>query len=290
MKKIMIMLTLLIVLGGCTQTKAPIRPSFTMETYPKTDCSTVTIPLSEMLMATVVDKSIAEIRPYVLSSKTHQAYVNVIDRMVDLIFVTSPSKDEQDYAALHKTELEIIPIVSEAFVFLVNKDNPVDSLTLEQIQKIYSGEITNWKDLGGNDVAIRAMQRPENSGSQTGFLSLVMKDLTVMTPPVDWISIEMGELIDSVSHYDNQPDAIGYSYYYYVMDMVANPDVKLLKIDGVYPEPTTISNGSYSIKTNYFAVFRKTEEAKSDVRNLVDYLLSDDGQAMIEHAGYVKLK
>ncbi|MEI7668154.1 MAG: hypothetical protein WCI62_04115, partial [Erysipelotrichaceae bacterium] len=141
-----------------------------------------------------------------------------------------------------------------------------------------------------DDVAIRAMQRPINSGSQTGFLGLIMKDLTVMNPPVDWVSAEMGQLIEMVAHYDNKPDAIGYSFYYYVTDMVANPDVKLLMIDGVYPNPNSISNGSYPIQTNYYAVFRKSELETSNVRILVNYILTDEGQELIELAGYVKLK
>lgn len=289
MRKI-IMGLLILMLGGCTVTKQPIRPVFTMETYPKIDCSTVAIPLSEVLMATLTKQTIEQVRPYVLCNKTHPAYVNLIDGKKDLIFVTSPSAAETELAKNRQIELEIIPIVSEGFIFLVNKDNPVDSLTLEQIRKIYSGEITNWKEVGGHDVVIRAMQRPENSGSQTGFLDLVMKELTPMTPPVEWISTAMDELVDSVSHYDNQPDAIGYSYYYYVTDMVINPNVKLLKINGVYPNPSTIANDSYPIQTAYYAVFRKKELATSDVRKIVKYLLTDEGQDLLAHAGYVPLK
>ncbi len=281
---------LIIVLGGCTLTKTPIRPVFTMETYPRIDCSTVSIPLAEVLMATLIKQTIEEVRPYVLCNKTHPAYVNLIDGKKDLIFVTSPSAEETELAKTRKVELEIIPIVSEGFIFLVNKDNPVDSLTLDQIRKIYSGEITNWKEVGGQDVEIRAMQRPENSGSQTGFLDLVMKELTPMNPPVEWISTAMDELVDSVSHYDNQPDAIGYSYYYYVTDMKTNPDVKLLKINGIYPNPTTIANDSYPIQTAYYAVFRKRELAGSDVRKVVNYLLTDEGQDLLAHAGYIPLK
>lgn len=289
MKKIIILI-LVLLLGSCTIIEKPVRPSFTMETYPKTDCSTVTIPLSEMLMATVTDQTIEAVRPYVLSSKTHQAYLNLIERTVDLIFVTSPSAEESQLARDLRVPMEVVPIVSEAFVFLVNKDNPVDSLTLEQVQKIYTGEITNWSQVGGNDVPIRALQRPVNSGSQTGFLDLVMKTLTPMEPPLDWIPAAMDDLVSTVAQYDNQPDAIGYSYYYYVTDMVANPEVKLLKINEVYPQPSTITNDTYPIKTYYYAVFRKKEAEESDVRKLVNYLLTEEGQAMLELAGYVKLK
>ena len=289
MKKIIAIL-LVALLGGCTVTKPSARPSFTLETYPRIYGSTVAIPLEEMLMATLTKQTIESVRPYVPASKTHEAYMFLINRAADLIFVTSPSQDELTAAQTAKVELEITPITSEAFVFLVNKDNPVDSLTLEQIQKIYTGEITNWKDVGGEDVAIRAMQRPVNSGSQTGFLNLVMKDLTVMAAPPEWVSVEMGELVDMVAAYDNKPDAIGYSYYYYVTDMKDNPDIKLLKVNGIAPNPTTIANSSYPIRTNYYAVLRKEEPALSDARAILHYLLTDEGQDLIEAAGYVKLK
>ena len=289
MRKIIILMMVLL-LGGCTVTRPSPRPSFTLETYPKIYGSTVAIPLEEMLMATLTDQPIETIRPYIPASKTHEAYLNLINRTADLIIVTSPSQAELDAAYTAKIKLEITPITSEAFVFLVNKDNPVDSLTIEQIQKIYTGEITNWKDVGGDDVAIRAMQRPVNSGSQTGFLNLVMKGLKVMTAPPEWVSVEMGELVDMVAYYDNQPDAIGYSYYYYVTDMKDNPNIKLLKVDGTAPNPTTISNSTYPIHTNYYAVLRQEEPALSDSRAILHYLLSDEGQELIEAAGYVKLK
>lgn len=290
-KKIM-WLCLVLSLSACTTTiiKQPERPVFTMETYPDICGSTVSLPLEEMLMATLTDQTIEAVRPFVPVTKTDEAYTRMFDRQCKLIFVTSPSEAEKNKASVFKFTMEIVPIVSEAFVFLVNKDNPVDSLTLDQVRRIYSGEITNWKEVGGNDVPIRAMQRPVNSGSQTGFLDLVMKDLTPMEPPVEWVPAEMGDLIDFVAHYDNQPDAIGYSYYFYVTDMKANPNIKLLKINGIAPTNTTISDSSYPIHTNYYAVFNGEEAEDSDVRKIVDYLLSNEGQELVEAAGYVRVK
>ncbi len=290
MKKIIIV-CLLVFMGGCTTKTEIVKPlSFTLETLPEIDGSTVTIPLSEALVATLTEKSIEEVRPYVLHNKTHPAYLNLFHKDADLIFVTAPSQEESAEAKDLKIELEIIPIVSEAFVFLVNKDNPIDSLTLEQIRKIYKGEITNWKEVGGQDVPIRALQRPVNSGSQTGFLQLVMKDSIPMEAPVTWVEDFMEGLISSVANYDNKPDAIGYSFYYYVNDMEVNPNVKMVKVNGVYPTPENFTNKSYPICTAYYAVFRKSEAADSPVRQIVDYILTKQGQQLMENAGYVKIK
>jgi len=214
----------------------------------------------------------------------------LIDKKCDIIFVTSPSEDELALAKEKGVTLEVIPIVNEAFVFLNHKDNPVKGLTVEEIRKIYSGEITNWSQVGGENVDIVAYQRPVNSGSQTGFLELVMKDLKPMEAPTEKIIAGMGELVDAVATYKNAPDALGYSYYYYVNDMWTNDDVKLLEIDGVFPNNDTIRTGLYPIRTAYYAVIRGDEPEDSNVRKMVDWILSAEGQNTAEEAGYVKIK
>jgi phosphate transport system substrate-binding protein len=105
--------------GACAQT-----PRFTLKSYPLVDGSTVTIPLAEALMAKLTGTSVEEVRPYILHSKTHQAYLNLIDGTKDLILVTHPSVEELAYAQSKGVELEVVPVTSEAFVFLVHRDNP----------------------------------------------------------------------------------------------------------------------------------------------------------------------
>ena len=210
-KYTMLLLCLIIclsVLSGCEK-KAP---QFTMDTYPKVDGSTVTIPLSEAVAATLTRSTLEAVRPYILHNKTHQAYLNLIDKQTDLIFVTGPSEEELALAKEAGVEFEVIPIVSEAFVFLTHIDNPIKGLTTQNIQDIYTGKVTNWSEVGGTDEAIIPYQRPVNSGSQTGFLDLVMKGLTPMQAPEELVTAEMGMLIDAVANYENSAAALGYSY------------------------------------------------------------------------------
>jgi len=291
MKKQAILIFLVLILFGLSACgpKAVEKPTFTLDSFPVIDGSTVTIPMDEALMAALTGKTIEEVRPYVLHNKTHDAYVNLIEGKADLILVTSPSAEESALAASAGVELEIVPIVSEAFIFLANVENPVDSLTQQQIVDIYSGKITNWKTVGGEDAQILAFQRPVNSGSQTGFLDLVMKDTVPMTPPSTWIFAGMGDLVEAVASFDNAADSIGYSYYYFVTDMWGNDKVKLLSVNGIYPDKTTIANGSYPIQTAYYAVFNKNEPVDSDVRKIVTWILSKDGQQLMEDSGYVKV-
>ena len=259
------------------------------EAYPRVDGSTVTIPLSEAVASAVLHLPLEEARQYVLHNKTHQAYLNLVDGTADIIFVTSPSEEELAYAAEKGVELTVTPVVSEGFVFLVNKANPVDSLTLEQIRDIYAGRITNWQEVGGSDEPIIAFQRPENSGSQTGMLDLVIRADEIMPAPTEKVVAEMGALIDAVASYDNAQNAIGYSYYYYATDMWLNDEVKLLAVDGVTPDKTTISDGTYPITTAYYAVTRSDLRSDDSAQVLLDWMLSSEGQQVAEEAGYVKL-
>lgn len=286
MKKTLIisLMALVMLLSGCT----PKPPEFTMETYPRVDGSTVTIPLSEAVAAKLTKQTVDEVRPYILHNKTHQAYVNLIEGSKDLIFVTSPSEEELNLAAEKYVELEVIPIVSEAFVFLTHKDNPVKGLSVDQIRSIYEGKITNWSEVGGPNEAIKAFQRPVNSGSQTGFLELVMKGATPMEPPKEQIIAEMGMLIDVVASYENKMASIGYSYYYFVVDMWGNETVKLLEVDGIYPDAESISSKAYPLTTAYYAVIRKDSPEDSPERRVIEYILSEEGQQLMEESGYVK--
>lgn len=277
---------LVFLMTGC-QKKAP---EFTLETYPKVDGSTVTIPLSEAVAATLTKNTIEAVRPYIMHYKTHQAYLNLIDKKADLIFVTGPSEEELALAKAAGIELEVVPIVSEAFVFLTHVDNPVKGLTTQNIQDIYTGKVTNWLEVGGPDEAIIPYQRPVNSGSQTGFLDLVMDGQQPMKAPEELVTAEMGQLIDAVANYENSAAALGYSYYYFVKDMWGNDAVKLLEVDGIYPDHETISSGDYPFTTAYYAVIRKDTAADSSERKVIEWILSEEGQTLMEESGYVKIK
>ncbi len=289
----MLFFVILPVLSGCNGEESPAEesaPSFTIETYPRIDGSTVTIPLSEAVAAALTGMPPEEVRPYILHNKTHQAYINLIENNTDLIFVTSPSEEELRLAEEAGVTLEVIPVVSEAFVFLVNADNPLTALTHEEIRQIYTGAITSWSELGGSDIPIVAYQRPVNSGSQTGFLDLVMQELQPIEPPTEQVVAEMGMLIDAVAAYDNKPDAIGYSYYYFVMDMWGSEKIKLLEVDGVAPTAESISSGDYPFTTAYYAVILADQPQGSPARQVIEWLLSEPGQELAEATGYVRVR
>ena len=107
---------------------------------------------------------------YVLCSKTHDSYINLIYDEVDLIFCAAPSDEEIEEARTNNRELILTPIGKEAFVFFVNSKNKIDNLSKENIKDIYTVKINNWKVLGGDNMKIKAYQRNKYSGSQSAFI------------------------------------------------------------------------------------------------------------------------
>lgn len=260
---------------------------FTKETLPRVDASLATQPLVDAFVLNFTGKTTKEMD--VTYTNTHPGYVKLINNETDLIVVTEPSKEELELAKEKGIELDVTPVVNEGFVFFVNKENPVNSVSLDNIRKIYTGEITNWKDLGGNDAKMVVYQRPTNSGSQTGLLSLVMNGLTVKVPTLQEKIETMSGIVDVVADYDNGINAIGYSYYYYANTMYKNDKLKYLAINGVEPNYTTIQNGTYPIKTAYYIVTRKGEN-NTETLKLKESMLSKRGQQVASEAGYVPVK
>lgn len=288
MKRVLLLAVLLVfLLAACGREE---KVSFTKNTYPRVDGSTVTIPLSEAMASKLLAMDGKEARKFVKHNTTHNAYVNLIEGKADIIFVTEPSEEELALARERNIELEVTPVVKDAFVFLVNVKNPVETLTIEQIQGIYGGSVKNWKDVGGEDKPIIPYQRPKNSGSQTIMENMVMKGVKLMEAPIEIVPAEMGDLIERVAGYDNSDRAMGYSVYYFAKTMYNRDTMKMLGVNGVKPEKSTIAGGQYPFSIAYYAVVKKGEPADSPSRELLKWLLSEEGQAVAENAGYVPLK
>lgn len=255
---------------------------------PKIDASLATQPLTDAFVKNFTGKTTEELN--IEYSNTHPAYVSLINKEKDLIVVTEPSEEELQLAKNAGIELEVTKVVNEGFAFFVNKDNPVNSLTLEQIRAIYSGKITNWKELGGNDKEIVAYQRPVNSGSQTGLINLVMNGQEIKIPTVkESVELSMRGIIDYVADYKNGIDSIGYGFYYFVDTMYKNDNIKYIKVDGVLPEYKTIQNETYPILSAYYIVTRKNE-TNENITKLKEAMLSSRGQKVATEAGYVPTK
>ena len=253
-------------------------------TMPRVDASLATQPLMDAYVKYFADEDIlTDVKNNY--TNTHPAYEKLVNDEADLIIVTEPSEEELKMAHDAGVELTITKVVNEGFVFFVNAKNPVNGLTIEEIVDIYSGKFNYWNEVGGNNSKIIPYQRPINSGSQTGMLSLVMKDVPMRMPTSEEAIESMGGIIDIVADYDNNIDGIGYSYYYYANVMYHTPEIKFLAIDGVKPTYETIGNETYPLMTAYYIVTRSDADEKTLA--FKDLLLSEEGMKVAEEAGYV---
>jgi phosphate transport system substrate-binding protein len=170
----------------------------------------------------------------------------------------------------------------------VEKDNPVDNLTSEQLRAIYHGDITNWKEVGGKDQAIRAFQRPKNSGSQT-MMEYFMGDVSLREPETYEIADAMTGVIEEVAQYANEAGAIGYSFRYFIEELNQEKDVKILSVDGVYPTMENIESAAYP-QTGYVCLITRKNETNPYVQKMKEFILSEDGQYIIRQTGYAGLE
>lgn len=219
-------------------------------------------------------------------TKTSNAYERLINGETDIIFAAEPSKNHRELIESKGDGFALTPIASEAFVFFTNVKNPVDNLTIKQIQEIYSGNITNWKEVNGQNKRILPYQRPENSGSQTVMQNRVMKEVPMLAPTEETYAGGMGEIISRVANYKNAINSIGYSFMYYSSEMVKNNQIKRISIDGIEPSPENIRNKTYPFTVPVYAVTLKSNDDEN-VDKFIQWILSEEGQILIENTGYV---
>jgi phosphate transport system substrate-binding protein len=225
--------------------------------------------------------------PIIRCTQTPAAFDNLINGRVDIIFCAEPSKSQTAAARQRGLEFNMTPIGKDAFVFFVHKDNPVNNITSSQIRNIYSGNITNWRDLGGRDGEIIPYQRPADSGSQT-ILESIMGDTPLVEPKKENVAGGMGEIIEQTAVYKNYPDALGFSFLFFTTEMARNNKIKLLSIDGVPPARETIRTNGYPFSGTFYAISAGNES--ENTKKFIAWILSAQGQYLVEKTGYVPLK
>ena len=180
-------------------------------------------------------------------------------------------KDEEKASGLRETVLAL-----DGIAVIVNPENSVSDLDLETIAKIYTGEITNWSEVGGNDAAIVLIGREAGSGTRDGFESITgTKDSCKYRQELT----STGDVITTVSQ---NPDAIGYASLASVKD-----SVKALSVNGVAPSEDSVKDGSYLIQRPFVLVTREGSELSAAAQAFFDYATSADAAGIISAAGAV---
>ena len=257
------------------------------DNLPIIDGATAAFPVYSAFVHAVYPETTALYDGVFEYNNTVGGYRELAMKNTDIFLGAAPSKEQREFAAECGTEFKFTQIGTEAFVFFVHKDNPISSLSVQQIKDIYSGKITNWKEVGGADEKIAAFQRDEGSGSQSMMLRF-MGDTPLM--PADTYTVSgMGAVIEHVVDYKSHSGSIGYSFRYYIEGIIKNPDIKMIAIDGVAPSVDSIKSGSYPIVTPVYAVTYEGND-NPNVELLINWMLSDEGQYIIEETGYVGIR
>ena len=316
-------LLLVLLFSACGKVDAPASDmkDVRLEDWPLTDCSTSTKPARDLVAYKLLgvpykweedwlggrvyiinpdlysEKAPFSLNDYQaknLCSGTHGAYTNLIEGKTDVIIASRDiSRNEKASAAELGVELETAPLAIDALVFIVNPKNPVKNLTADQVRKIYTGEITNWKEVGGVDHAITPYIRDADSGSQEKMETLVMDGLTMFdgTEGTYMYEIIGSQMASPYLQIENDEYGIGYTPFFYCTAMVRDlMRVDMLSIDGVMPSKESLRNNKYPFVSSIYAAVRKTEAPESMAFKLFQFLFTKRGADMIDESGYIAIR
>ena len=245
---------------------APAAVTGTVATDGSTSMEKVIGALSESFMANNADTTVTY-NP----TGSGAGITAVQEGTCDIGLSSRALKDEEKAAGLKETILAY-----DGIAIIVHPDNPVSDLTIEQIAQLYTGEITNWKDVGGNDAEVVLIGREAASGTRDGFESITgTKEKCQYRQELT----STGDVITAVSQ---NPDAIGYASLASIKD-----SVKALNVDGVTPSEATVKDGSYKVQRPFVLVTVEGKALTPVAQAFFDYATSSDAAAIIAKAGAV---
>ncbi len=195
------------------------------------------------------------------------------------IDIGAASRDVKSAEMETYPDLKPVAVGKDSVAIVVHPSNPVTGLTMEQASKIFSGEITNWKEVGGVDAEIRVITREEGSGTREVFTEYVMNPFDKEIAAKASVKPSNGEVRATVGGDDK---SIGYISLGYV-----DASVKATKIDGVEATVDNVLSGAYPISRNLYLM---TKGEPSDLeRAFIDFVLSEEGQKVVEDMSYIKV-
>ncbi|MBO4589431.1 MAG: substrate-binding domain-containing protein [Bacteroidaceae bacterium] len=310
-------LLMIVGLSGCVEEEETYAgfENLTFEEWPLTDCSTSTSPLRDIVAFKLlgvpykwgehwITMGTYKIYPDFTAAEgkfssrdfyeknqcsgTHGAYMNLMKGQTDVIIASRDiSRNEKDSANLLGVELETAPLATDALVFIVNPKNPVKNLSTEQLKGIYTGKITNWKEVGGEDHTITPYLRDADSGSQEKMETLVMRGLKMVDGP----ELVGSSMMSPYLQLENDEYGIAYTPYYYRTVMMRDLiKVNVLSIDGVTPDKKSLREGKYPFTSSIYAAVRQSEPHESMAYRLYEFLFTKKGGKMVDESGYIALQ
>lgn len=266
---------------------------------PIIDGSTSTYPFTQAVYGALFSNGFGHPNFPQQHSKSHTSYQRLINGEVDMLFASVyPASDILKIAEEKGVELELIPIAYDAMIFFTNADNPIESLTKEQISNIYVNDAyDNWSEVGGSDALLYPYCRNNDSGSHAQMEKHFLNGNEIHPKVQKETSYTMSNILTDVMKAKTENPlgfGLGYSIYYYYHNMDPFYDtskhLKLLAIDGVMPTDETIADGSYPLSNNTYIVLKKDTPKDAPARKMAEFMLTEAGQVCVENAGYGKLK
>ena len=209
------------------------------------------------------------------------------DGEIDIIFGPPLPERQLDELRARGLTPDVRPVAREALIFFVQKDNPISSLSREQLRRIYTGEITNWKEVGGRDERILPFQHAAEDENQRMLERLVLRGKAA-APPLreDYLPFSSSVLPSTrVARYRNRPGALGFGLRWYLDKWFPDGDVRPLAVDGVPPTDATLREGSYPLCLPLSMISCRPLSAGG--RAFRDWLLGPEGRDLIRRAGYL---
>lgn len=284
MKRLLpIILILALLLTGCGA-YTPVEPTpqptpredyaFSPETFPEIVCAPSLLPLGGAAGAALLGLKREEGLEYASQSVSGAAWESLADGGCSLVLaLPAPERG----AGIRTAE-----VAKDALVFFVSPENPVNSLTAQQLRDVYTGRVTNWKQLGGRDVEIKAFTKNDASGSQAALKSLVLNGASSIDGPLSPVSGG-----DMPAAFDNSEGAIGFGTWYYESVMGMAEGCKIIKVEGVEASAETIAAGDYPLVLPCLAGIREDAAEDSPEFILWQWLQNSAGQRFIASQGYV---
>jgi phosphate transport system substrate-binding protein len=200
---------------------------------------------------------------------------DAINATVNIGMSSRDLKKEEKNAGLKEVE-----IAYDGIALIVNSKNNVKGLTMAQIKDIYTGKITNWKDVGGKDAPIVVVSREDGSGTRDAFQEIVGYKAEELAKEAQ-IGDGSGNIKSTVSTNEN---AIGFISFEYIDDTI-----NALTVDNVEPKASAVKDSTYKISRPFLLVY-KEDKADENSKKFIDYILSEEGQKIVEENGLIKIK
>ncbi|MDI3533901.1 MAG: phosphate transport system substrate-binding protein [Thermosediminibacterales bacterium] len=277
----LLILALALVFTGCQQSAVKQIPDESNESGSEEKLSgSITIagstsvqPLAEELAQAFMEKY-PDVKIDVQGGGSSVGVQSAYEGVADIGTASRELKDKEKPYGLHEHV-----IAKDGIAIVVNPANKaVNDITMEQIKKIYTGEITNWKQLGGNDAKITVVNREEGSGTRGAFTEIVMgKDAKFRDDCI--IQPSNGSVRQTVA---TDPNALGF-----ISMGMLNDSVKGLKVNGVDPTPENVVNGSYKIARPFLMLTK--DEPQGVVKAFLDFVCSEKGQEIVGKE-YIRVK